>query len=196
MSDNLTWHHGGVNRSDRNTIAAGGTVWLTGLSGSGKSTLATACETALISGGRLAYTLDGDNVRHGLNVDLGFGPVDRVENVRRVGEVALLMADAGIVVLAPLISPYAAGRELIREKHHKAGLPFFEIHIATPIAVCEQRDTKGLYAKARMGEIPEFTGITAPYEEPEHPHLRIDTSITPLNESVAAILNLVAIRLD
>ncbi|MCP5120137.1 MAG: adenylyl-sulfate kinase, partial [bacterium] len=165
--------------------------WLTGLSGSGKSTIAHGCESALVTAGRAAYTLDGDNIRHGLNAGLGFGPQDRTENVRRVGEVARLMADAGLVVLAPLISPYQADRDRIRAQHEDAGLPFFEVHVSTPLAVCEMRDTKGLYAKARSGEVGDFTGISAPYEEPTEPDLSIDTSTTSVTDAVAAVVTLV-----
>jgi adenylyl-sulfate kinase len=193
VSDNVRWHPGEVDRSEREAITKGSgcTVWLTGLSGSGKSTIAHRCEAALVAGGRGAYTLDGDNIRHGLNEGLGFGSADRAENVRRIGEVARLMADAGLVVFAPLISPYADGRDRVRDLHRAAGLSFFEVHVATPLEVCEQRDTKGFYAMARAGEITDFTGISAPYEEPADPDLRIDTSVTPLDDAVAAVLSLI-----
>jgi len=193
VSEDVRWHPDEVERSDReaNTGGAGCTIWITGLSGSGKSTIAHRCEASLISRGRSAYTLDGDNIRHGLNQDLGFGPADRTENVRRIGEVARLMADAGMVVFAPLISPYASGRDHVRTLHSDAGLPFYEIHVATPLDVCELRDTKGLYAKARAGEIGDFTGISAPYEEPTAPDLRIDTSVTSLDDAVTAVLSLI-----
>lgn len=193
MSGNVRWHPGEVDRSEREAITngAGCTVWLTGLSGSGKSTIAHRCEAALIGSGRGAYTLDGDNIRQGLNDGLGFGPADRAENVRRIGEVARLMADAGLVVFAPLISPYALGRDQVRTRHDAAGLAFYEVHVATPLEVCEARDTKGFYARARAGEIRDFTGINAPYEEPTEPDLRIDTSTTPLDEAVAAVLTLI-----
>lgn len=189
---NIRWHPGEVERRCREEITngAGCTVWLTGLSGSGKSTVASRCESALVDAGRAAYTLDGDNIRHGLNADLGFAPDERTENVRRVGEVARLMADAGLVVFAPLISPYASDRDAIREKHEEAGLPFYEVHVSTPIEVCEERDTKGLYAKARAGEITDFTGINAPYEAPETPDLAIDTSVMTLGEAATAVLSL------
>jgi bifunctional enzyme CysN/CysC len=169
VTDDITWHAGHVARADR--PSQGATVWFTGLSGSGKSTVATACEARLVAGGRPAYVLDGDNLRHGLNDDLGFSVADRAENVRRVGHVAALMADAGIVVLVPLVSPYRADRDRVREVHRAAGLPFVEVFVDTPIALCEQRDPKGLYAKARAGEIQGFTGIDDPYEPPEHPEL-------------------------
>lgn len=168
-SDNVTWHPTQVARKDR--PSAGATIWLTGLSGSGKSTVAAACEERLVAFERPAYVLDGDNVRHGLNGDLGFSAADRAENVRRVGHVARLMADAGIVVLVPLISPYRADRDQIRALHVEAGLPFHEVYVDTPIELCEQRDPKGLYAKARAGELTGFTGIDDPYEPPEHPDL-------------------------
>lgn len=169
MSENVVWHHGSVARGER--PSAGATVWLTGLSGSGKSTVAMACERALVDAGRPAYVLDGDNVRHGLNADLGFSAEDRAENVRRVGHVARLMADAGVVALVPLISPYRADRDAVRALHAEADLPFFEVFVDTPIELCEQRDPKGLYAKARAGEIRGFTGIDDPYEAPVAPEL-------------------------
>ena len=161
---NLTWHAGEVGPEDR--PFRGATVWLTGLSGSGKSTVAVALERLLVAQGRPAYRLDGDNVRHGLNGDLGFSEVDRTENVRRVGEVARLMADAGVVAIVPLISPYRAGRDHARALHAEADLPFVEVFVNTPIELCEKRDPKGLYAKARAGEITGFTGIDDPYEPP------------------------------
>jgi len=168
-SDNVTWHPGAVAPGDR--PSAGATIWLTGLSGSGKSSVAVACEARLIAFDRPAYVLDGDNVRHGLNGDLGFSAADRAENVRRVGHVARLMADAGVVVLVPLISPYRADRDLVRALHAAADLPFHEVYVDTPLQLCEQRDPKGLYAKARAGEIQGFTGIDDPYEPPERPEL-------------------------
>ncbi len=192
MSGDTKWHPGDVARASREAITNGSgcTVWLTGFSGSGKSTIAAHCEAELVEGGRGAYTLDGDNIRQGLNADLGFSPEDRTENVRRVGEVAKLMADSGLVVFAPLISPYAEDRDRIRSEHEDAGLAFHEIHVSTPLEVCEQRDTKGLYAKARSGEIEDFTGISAPYEVPESPDLTLDTSVMTLGEAATAILSL------
>jgi len=166
---NITWHAGEVGPEDR--PFRGATVWLTGLSGSGKSTVAVALERLLVAQGRPAYRLDGDNVRHGLNGDLGFSEVDRTENVRRVGEVARLMADAGVVAIVPLISPYRAGRDHARALHAEADLPFVEVFVNTPIELCEKRDPKGLYAKARAGEITGFTGIDDPYEAPLTPEL-------------------------
>jgi bifunctional enzyme CysN/CysC len=164
MTDNVRWHPGDVARSERPSLGA--TVWLTGLSGSGKSTVAVAAERALIAAGRPAYVLDGDNLRHGLNADLGFSAADRAENVRRVGHVASLLADAGVVALVPLVSPYRADRDLVRELHAQAGLPFAEVFVDTPLELCEQRDPKGLYKKARAGELTGFTGIDDPYEAP------------------------------
>ncbi len=148
---------------------------------------------AVIESGFPSYTLDGDNIRHGLNAGLGFGADDRVENVRRVGEVARLMADAGLIVFAPLISPYALGRQAVRQLHLDADVAFYEVHVSTPLEVCEQRDTKGFYAMARTGEIADFTGISAPYEAPEHPDLAIDTSQVSLDEAVTAVLTLIGI---
>ncbi|GMR02334.1 MAG: hypothetical protein BMS9Abin20_0666 [Acidimicrobiia bacterium] len=189
---NIRRHPSEVDRSDREAITKGEgcTVWLTGLSGSGKSSIAHRCEAALVESGRAAYTLDGDNLRQGLNADLGFDPDDRTENVRRVGEVARLMADAGLVVFAPLISPYAEDRDRIKAQHEEAGLPFYEVHVCTPLDVCEERDAKGLYARARAGEIEDFTGINAPYEKPDEPDLSIDTSVMTLGEAAEAVLSL------
>jgi bifunctional enzyme CysN/CysC len=164
-----TWHPGHVGRDERPSLGA--TIWLTGLSGSGKSTVAAECERLLVGAGRPAYVLDGDNIRHGLNGDLGFSAEDRAENVRRVGHVARLFADAGVVALVPLISPYRADRDAVRAIHGDAGLPFVEVFVDTPIELCEQRDPKGLYAKARAGEITGFTGIDDPYEAPAAPEL-------------------------
>ncbi|SEM02232.1 adenylyl-sulfate kinase [Rhodococcus maanshanensis] len=166
---NVIWHEATVRRQDRG--ADGQTVWLTGLSGSGKSTVAVELERRLVASGVPAYLLDGDNLRHGLNADLGFSAEDRAENVRRVGEVARLLADAGIVAVVSLISPYQTEREQVRELHRMAGLPFTEVFVDTPLEVCESRDPKQLYAKARAGEITGFTGIDDPYERPTHPDL-------------------------
>ena len=150
------------------------TVWFTGLSGSGKSTLAYALEADLIGRGVAAYVLDGDNVRHGLNRDLGFSPTDRTENIRRVGEVCRLMHDAGLLVLCAFISPYRADRDAVRDLHPPGG--FTEVYVDTPLHVCEARDVHGLYAKARRGEIAMFSGVSAPYEAPDTPEVRVDTS--------------------
>jgi bifunctional enzyme CysN/CysC len=169
VTDDVTWHPGHVARSDRPSLGA--TIWFTGLSGSGKSTVATAVERALVQAGRPAYVLDGDNLRLGLNGDLGFTAADRAENVRRVGHVASLLADAGVVALVPLISPYRTDRDRVRALHEAAGLHFLEVFVDTPIELCEQRDPKGLYKKARAGEITGFTGIDDPYEAPAAPEL-------------------------
>lgn len=164
-------------------------VWLTGLSGSGKSTLASALEAALVAAGRAAYVLDGDNLRHGLNADLGFSPAERAENVRRAGEVAALFADAGILVISAFISPYRADRERARAAAERIEPgAFHEVHISAPLDVCEQRDPKGLYKLARAGKIADFTGISAPYEPPEAAELEIDTGAMPIDEAVEAIL--------
>ena len=165
----VVWHTAAVRREDRPT--RGATVWLTGLSASGKSSVAAELERRLVAAGRPAYLLDGDNLRHGLNADLGFGPADRAENVRRVAEVARLFADSGTVAIASLISPYEADRALARTAHREAGLPFIEVFVDTPLEICEARDPKGMYAKARAGEITGFTGIDAPYERPVAPDL-------------------------
>jgi bifunctional enzyme CysN/CysC len=177
MSENVVWHRGAVEDADRQAVTGGSgmTVWMTGLSGSGKSTIAYLAEETLVASGRAAYVLDGDNLRHGLNSDLGFAPEDRAENVRRVGEVARLMADAGLVALVPVISPFAADRKMVRESHEQAGLGFIEVFVDAPLEVCEERDPKGLYARARAGEITDMTGVDSPYEPPEDPNLSLDT---------------------
>jgi bifunctional enzyme CysN/CysC len=193
MTENVTWHAGAVGRDERSAVTGGPgmTIWLTGLSGSGKSTIAAGVEQRLINARIAAYTLDGDNVRHGLNADLGFSTADRAENVRRVGEVARLMADAGLVALVPVISPYRSDRDAVRQAHQDTRLPFAEVHVATPLEECEDRDPKGLYAKARSGEITGFTGIDDPYEEPLQPEIRIGRGES-LDESVARVLDLIA----
>jgi len=187
-STNITWHEGHVTREDREKRLGqrGVTIWLTGLSGSGKSTVAVAAEKELLSQGRVAYVLDGDNVRHGLNTNLGFSPEDRTENIRRIGEVAKLFTDAGIIVLTSFISPYRADRDAVRAKMGEGD--FIEAYVAASLETCEGRDVKGLYAKARAGEIPEFTGISAPYEEPEKPELVIDTNEQSVEDSVAQLV--------
>jgi bifunctional enzyme CysN/CysC len=174
-SPNVVWHEGEVARADRwaATTLGGATVWFTGLSGSGKSTVAVAVERLLLDRGHAAYLLDGDNLRHGLNGDLGFAAADRHENVRRASEVARLFADAGVVSLVPLISPYREGRDRARAIHEAAALPFLEVYINTPLAECEKRDPKGLYAKARAGELKGFTGIDDPYEPPASAELEL-----------------------
>jgi bifunctional enzyme CysN/CysC len=165
----VVWHSTAVRREERGT--RGLTIWLTGLSASGKSTVAVEVERRLVAAGRPAYLLDGDNLRHGLNEDLGFSAADRAENVRRVGEVARLFADAGVVAVVSLISPYRADRDLVRAKHEQLGLSFYEVFVDTPLETCEARDPKGMYAKARAGEISGFTGVDDPYEAPNTPEL-------------------------
>ena len=187
MSRNIVWQPGEVSREQR--PSPGGTIWFTGFSGSGKSTIAAAVERALVAAGRPAYLLDGDNVRHGLNGDLGFSAEDRTENVRRISHVAQLMADAGIVVLVPVISPYRAGRDWARAIHTAADLPFIEVFVDAPIETCMERDVKGLYAKAAAGEIPHFTGVSDPYEPPENPELHLRTDEETPDTSVASVLH-------
>jgi len=187
-SDNITWHAGQVARADREAIVGqrGVTVWLTGLSGSGKSTIAVAAERELIQRGHLAYVLDGDNIRHGLNNNLGFSPADRTENIRRIGEVAKLFTEAGVIVITSFISPYRSDRDAVRALTGSGD--FVEVYVDASLETCEQRDVKGLYKKARAGEIPEFTGISAPYEAPERPELVLDTNRQSVEESVAELL--------
>ena len=194
-SPNVVWHESEVPRAERWSASGvrGATVWLTGLSGSGKSTVASALTTLLTARRVLTYTLDGDNLRHGLNGDLGFSADDRAENVRRVGEVARLFADAGVVVLVPLISPYRAGRDHARALHDAAGLDFVEVFIDTPIEVCEQRDPKGLYKKARAGELTGFTGIDDPYEAPVAPELLLPYGSESALEAAHRIAELLAL---
>jgi adenylyl-sulfate kinase len=174
-SANVVWQAGELTREQRWTAlgGAGATVWFTGLPSSGKSTVAAAVEARMLAEGHPAYVLDGDNLRHGLNGNLGFSAEDRAENVRRTAEVAALMADAGVVALVSLVSPYRADRAVARSVHESRGLLFLEVWVSTPLAECEKRDTKGLYAKARAGEIPDFTGIGQPYEEPSSPDLEV-----------------------
>jgi len=194
-SPNVVWHESEVPRHERWAAAGvrGATVWLTGLSGSGKSTVASALTVLLTQRGVLTYTLDGDNLRHGLNGDLGFSAEDRAENVRRVGEVARLFADAGVIAIVPLISPYRAGRDHARALHTAAGLPFFEVHVDTPIEVCEARDPKGLYAKARAGELTGFTGIDDPYEAPVAADLTIGGGTTPPQAAALLITGVLSV---
>lgn len=180
----IVWQEGHVTTTDRAQLLQqrAATVWFTGLSGAGKSTLAFALERHLIGLGHACYVLDGDNVRHGLNRDLGFSAEHRTENIRRIAEVAKLMNDAGLIVISAFISPYRADREVARQII--GADKFIEVHVATPIATCEQRDTKGFYQRARAGEIKDFTGISAPYEPPDHPAVVIDTSVTLLNAAL------------
>ena len=187
-STNITWHEGQVLRKEREALLRqrGATLWLTGLSGAGKSTVAVAVEKLLVERGHIAYVLDGDNVRHGLNKNLGFSPEDRTENIRRIGEVARLFTDAGVIVLTSFISPYRADREAVRALFDAGD--FVEIYVDADVETCEGRDPKGLYKKARAGEIPEFTGISAPYEAPESPELVLDTARQSVEESAAAVI--------
>ncbi len=185
----VTWHDGEVTRDERwrRLGVRGAVIWFTGLSGSGKSTVAAAVETALVNAGQPVSRLDGDNVRHGLCSDLGFSEADRHENIRRIGEVAALMADVGMVALVPVISPYRIGRQAAREMAQSAGLTFIEVFVDTPIETCEQRDPKGLYAKARAGEITGFTGIDDPYEAP----IAAELTLTPADGDATAQAHLV-----
>jgi adenylyl-sulfate kinase len=193
-AENLTRHPSAVPPGARERLLGqrGCVVWLTGLSGSGKSTVAGAVEARLVALGHAAFVVDGDNVRHGLCADLGFSPADRTENIRRVGEVAGLFADAGLVVLTAFISPYRGDRERARQSVGAAR--FLEVHVDVPLAVCEARDPKQLYRKARAGQLTDFTGVDAPYEAPERPDLALDTSVTSLDDCVAAILGMLTER--
>jgi adenylylsulfate kinase len=187
ISHNITWHHSSVTKKDRHLINGHNScvLWFTGLSGSGKSTLANAVDRALFHEGVRTYVLDGDNIRHGLNSDLSFRPADRKENIRRIGEVAKLFVDSGLIVSSAFISPFREDRELVRQMY-EAG-EFIEIFVKCPIEVCENRDPKGLYKKARKGEIPEFTGISSPYETPYQPEIVIETDKMTIEQSVENI---------
>jgi adenylylsulfate kinase len=188
---NITWHEGHVTRDERAALLKqkGATLWFTGLSGSGKSTIAFTLEHALVQRGRLAYVLDGDNIRHGLNKNLGFSAADREENIRRIGEVAKLFADAGVLTMTSFISPYRKDRDVVRALHVEAKVPFIEVHLATPIETCEQRDPKGLYKKARAGQLKGFTGIDDPYEAPLQPEITIDATTTSPQEAALQLMN-------
>ncbi|MGD8495019.1 MAG: adenylyl-sulfate kinase [Gemmatimonadales bacterium] len=188
-SSNVVWHEGTVSREERETNRdhRGAIIWFTGLSGSGKSTLANAVEHRLFAEGCVTYLLDGDNVRHGLNGDLGFSPEDRTENIRRIGEVAKLFVDAGAIVLTAFISPYREDRDRIRRTIARDG-DFVEVYVDCPLDVCEERDPKGLYAKARSGEIPQFTGISAPYEAPEDPEVCVNTAELSVDEAAGRVV--------
>jgi adenylylsulfate kinase len=188
VATNIVWHHSTVTRAARAHQRGhrSAILWFTGLSGAGKSTLANAVNSALFEQGLACYVLDGDNVRHGLCSDLGFSDADREENIRRIGEVAKLFLDAGVVVLTAFVSPFQADRARARTLVEPGD--FIEIHCAADLEVCEERDTKGLYAKARAGVIKEFTGISSPYEAPEHPELRIDTGRQNLEDCVLQVL--------
>lgn len=189
MNTNLTWHQSQVSKAERaqQKLQRPCVIWFTGLSGAGKSTLANALERALHARGRHSYLLDGDNVRHGLNRDLGFSDTDRVENIRRIAEMAKLFVDAGLIVMTAFISPFRADRQLARDL--VAADEFIEVHVATPLSICEERDPKGLYRKARAGEIRQFTGIDSAYETPEAPELVVDTAANDLAGCVALVLD-------
>jgi adenylyl-sulfate kinase len=186
---NTRWHDGAVTPADRSAALGfkGATIWFTGLPASGKSTLAVEIEALLIGAGRPAFRLDGDNLRHGLNGDLGFSPEDRAENVRRTAHAAALLAEAGVVALVALVSPYASDRATARAIHEAAGIPFHEIWVSTGLAECEQRDPKGLYARARAGELPGLTGVGDIYEPPESPDLEIGGA-EPIPAAAARVL--------
>ncbi len=187
---NVTWHEGHVTREEREGLLKqqGATLWFTGLSGSGKSTIAFTLEHALAQRGRLAYVLDGDNIRHGLNKNLAFSAADREENIRRIGEVAKLFADAGVITMTSFISPYRKDRDVVRALHVEGKLPFIEIHVATPIETCEQRDPKGLYKKARAGQLKGFTAIDDPYEAPLNAELTLDATSTSPQEAAVRLI--------
>lgn len=188
MSNHIVWHTHKVTRAERASIKNQKPclLWFTGLSGSGKSTIANALDVALFERGYHTFLLDGDNVRHGLNRDLGFSDEDRVENIRRIGEVSKLFTDSGLIVLSAFISPFTSDRRLVRNL-----LPageFIEVFMDTPLETCEQRDPKGLYGKARAGEIKHFTGIDSPYERPERPEIRLDTSVQTVDDCVEQLI--------
>jgi len=187
---NIVWHEGNLTRDERWKAlnCTGATLWFTGLSASGKSTIASALEQVLVTQGVNSYRLDGDNVRHGLNNNLGFSAEDRAENIRRIGEVAKLFADGGSIALTSFISPYRADRDQARTLHNEAGLKFIEIFVDTPLEVCEERDPKGLYKKARAGEIKGFTGIDDPYEAPENAELVLKTDGKSIDDCVAEVV--------
>lgn len=188
---NVVWHDGDVSRADRcNRLGQkGATLWFTGLSGSGKSTVAVALEKALHSLGKLSYRLDGDNIRLGINKNLGFSHEDRTENIRRIGEISKLYCDTGVIALSSFISPYRADRDQVRELHEDGGYNFIEVHVNCSLDTAESRDPKGLYKKARAGEIKNFTGIDDPYEAPLKPEITLNTDEMTLEEEVEVILD-------
>lgn len=187
---NVNWHEGDITRSDRHAMMGqkGATLWLTGLSGSGKSTVAVALEKALYQRGKLSYRLDGDNIRLGINKNLGFSAEDRTENIRRIGEISKLLVDCGVIALSSFISPYREDRDRVRALHAESGLPFIEVFIDCTLEVAETRDPKGLYEKARAGEIKNFTGIDDPYEAPLNPEIHLHTDQMTLEEEVSIII--------
>ena len=185
------WHEGEIQREHRHKLLKqqGATLWFTGLSGSGKSTVAVALEEALYLRGKLAYRLDGDNIRLGINKNLGFSAEDRKENIRRIGEVAKLFVDCGVIVLTSFISPYRSDRDIARQLHAASDMAFIEVHVDCALAEAEKRDPKGLYKKARAGEIKNFTGIDDPYEAPEKPEIHLHTDRMTLQQEVDMILH-------
>ncbi|MEC8112613.1 MAG: adenylyl-sulfate kinase [Pseudomonadota bacterium] len=189
---NVHWHGGEINRPERAQLLGHGaaTLWFTGLSGSGKSTIAVALEQALYQRGVLVYRLDGDNIRLGINKNLGFSAEDRAENIRRVGEVSKLFVDGGVIVLSSFISPYLVDRQIVRELHEADDMPFIEVFVDCSLEAAEERDPKGLYKKARAGEIKNFTGIDDPYEAPEAPEVHLHTDQQSLEEEVEHLLAL------
>ena len=189
---NVHWHGGEINRRERSQLLGhgGATLWFTGLSGSGKSTIAVALEQALYQRGVLVYRLDGDNIRLGINKNLGFSAEDRAENIRRVGEVSKLFVDGGVIVLSSFISPYLVDRQIVRELHEADNMPFIEVFVDCSLEAAEERDPKGLYKKARSGEIKNFTGIDDPYEAPNAPEVHLHTDRQSLEEEVEQLLDL------
>ena len=193
---NVHWHGGEINRPERAQILGhgGATLWFTGLSGSGKSTIAVALEQALYQRGVLVYRLDGDNIRLGINKNLGFSAEDRAENIRRVGEVSKLFVDSGVIVLSSFISPYLIDRQIVRELHEADNMPFVEVFVDCSLEAAEERDPKGLYKKARAGEIKNFTCIDDPYEAPERPEVHLHTDQQSLEEEVQSLLELLEMQ--
>ena len=190
IATNVTWHDGDITIDDRSTLLGqkGATLWFTGLSGSGKSTVAVALEKALFKRGKLSYRLDGDNIRLGINKNLGFSAADRTENIRRIGEIAKLFVDSGVIALSSFISPYRADRDQVRALHLESGFAFIEIFVDCSLSEAEKRDPKGLYKKARAGEIKNFTGIDDPYEAPISPEIHLHTDQMTLDQEVAVIM--------
>ena len=191
VATNVHWHHGEITREDRTRLIKqkGATLWFTGLSGSGKSTVAVALEQKLYELGHLSYRLDGDNIRLGINKNLGFSAEDRAENIRRIGEIAKLFADTGVITLSSFISPYREDRDRVRAIHDTAGLTFIEVFVDCPLEEVERRDPQGLYKKARAGEIKNFTGIDDPYEAPEAPEIHLSTAAMTVEEEVNLIVD-------
>lgn len=193
---NVHWHDGEVTREDRNKLLKqkGATLWFTGLSGSGKSTVAVALEAELTKRGHLTYRLDGDNIRLGINKNLGFSAEDRAENIRRIGEIAKLFVDTGVITLSSFVSPYRADRDMVRKLHDESDMQFIEVFVDVPLAVAEERDPKGLYKKARAGEIKNFTGIDDPYEAPESPEVVLNSHEMSLEEEVSTLISMLEER--